>query len=149
LVEIHLKNNFGGYSTDLDGVPLCPTEIDGFLQKRIEYFTTLMPLELTEFIMNIIFWKTTCNYGADARGIANISNLSLGIMAPAAEILKKIFGPAVGVQLWWSNWFLVGVHPKKIYCEFSPIEQNLRQNLNCLFSSVFKLNLAWLTEHKI
>jgi hypothetical protein len=31
-------------------------------------------------------------------------------------LLKFSVGPAVGVKLWWSNWFLVGVRPKNIYC---------------------------------
>jgi hypothetical protein len=63
--------------------------------------------------MNIIFWKTNWDFGADGRGIVDISNLSHGIEPQRIEFSV---GPAVGVRLWWSNWFLVGVHPKNIYC---------------------------------
>jgi hypothetical protein len=73
--------------------------------------------------MNIIFWKTNWDFGADARSIAEISNLSFGIKPQHRKSLKKsiyqaymIFssiktlgwtvpllnlsvGPAVGVQL--------------------------------------------------
>jgi hypothetical protein len=31
-------------------------------------------------------------------------------------LLEFSVGLAVGVRLWWSNWFLVGVHPENIYC---------------------------------
>jgi hypothetical protein len=107
-----------------------------WLDRSTEYFTTLMPLEITKFIMNIIFWKTNWDFGADARGIAEISNLSLGIEPQRRKSLKKSIYQAsmlfcaiktlgwtvsllefsvVPVQLWWSNWFLVGVRPKNIY----------------------------------
>jgi hypothetical protein len=94
-----------------------------------------MPLELNKLIMNIIFWKTNWDFGADARGIAEITNLSLGNRYQKKSIYQasmifsaiKTFGwtvqrlefsvrPAVGVRVRWSNWFLVGVHPKNIYC---------------------------------
>jgi hypothetical protein len=48
-----------------------------------------MPLELTKFIMNIISWKTNWDFGADAQGIAEVSNLSLGIKPQRRESLKK------------------------------------------------------------
>jgi hypothetical protein len=50
-----------------------------------------MPLKLTKFIMNIIFWKTNGDFGVDARharGIAEISNLSLGTKPQRRKSLK-------------------------------------------------------------
>jgi hypothetical protein len=103
-----------------------------------------MPLKLTKFILNIICWQTNWDFGADARGIAEISNLNLGIKPQRRKSLKnisiyqasmifsaiKIFGwtvqllefsvgPAVGVRVRWSNRVLVGVHPKNIHCVLS------------------------------
>jgi hypothetical protein len=40
--------------------------------------------------MNIIFWKTNWDFGADARGIAKISNLNHGIEPQRRKSLKKI-----------------------------------------------------------
>jgi hypothetical protein len=59
-----------------------------WLDNSTEYFTKPMPLELTKYIMDIIFWKINWDFGADARVIADISTLSLG--SPAPEFVKKI-----------------------------------------------------------
>jgi hypothetical protein len=32
------------------------------------------------------------------------------------QLLEFSVRPAVGVRVRWSNWFLVGVHSKNIYC---------------------------------
>jgi hypothetical protein len=41
---------------------------------------------------------------------------AIKIFGWTVPLLEFSAGPAVGVRLWWSNWFLVGVHPKNIYC---------------------------------
>jgi hypothetical protein len=41
---------------------------------------------------------------------------AIKIFGWTVPLLEFSVGPAVGVRLWWSNWFLVGVHPKYIYC---------------------------------
>jgi hypothetical protein len=41
---------------------------------------------------------------------------AIKIFGWTVPLLEFSVGPAVGVRLWWSNWFLVGVQPKNIYC---------------------------------
>jgi hypothetical protein len=99
-----LKNNFGLNSTDLDGVLLCSTEIDGFLPKRIESPTPEILVRQFNWIFyqanatwthlihnELLFWKMNLDFRAHTRVIADISTLSLGIKPSAAGLLIFTF----------------------------------------------------------
>ena len=111
-----------------------------------QYFANLTPFEYFKFILNNYSWKINWNFGADDWVISDNSYKMLWVLKSnptSKKSLKKFHrctrrswisfcfvktigwtvqpvefwvGPGVGLQVRWSNLFLVEVHPNNIYC---------------------------------